>query len=219
MNIIDLGSRDFKEVWDIQRALHERRANEEIADTLLLVEHAPVITMGKSGKENHLLVTRGDLAKKGIAYYQIERGGDITFHGPGQLVGYPIFNVRRGLAGIHPFIDRLHDVIIRTLARFSITGEKKEKHIGVWTKSGKICSIGIAVKRWVSFHGFALNVNNDLSFFSFIVPCGITNVTMASMSSILKHDVDINEVKERIIENFQIVFEKEMRRTCLSELI
>lgn len=219
MNVIDLGARDFKEVWDIQKALHEKRVNGHIDDTVLLVEHPPVITMGKSGKKNNLLISREALRKKNISYYEIERGGDITFHGPGQLVGYPVFNVKRGFAGIRPFIQKLQDVIGRTLSRFSIESETKEKFIGVWTKYGKICSIGIAVKQWVSYHGFALNVNNDLSYFSLIVPCGIQNVTMTSMAAIMKHDVMLGDVKEVIIESFGVLFKGVVTKRCLSELI
>ena len=127
MNIIDLGQKDYKEVWDLQKNIHKKRAENKIDNTLLLVEHTPVITMGKSGKAENLLYTPDALKEKGLTYYEIERGGDVTYHGPGQLVGYPIFNVKQGLAGIKPFVNKMEDAIIKTLADFNIKGEKKEK--------------------------------------------------------------------------------------------
>ena len=219
MNIIDLGQKDYKEVWDLQKRIHAKRAENEIENTLLLVEHAPVITMGKSGKIKNLLFTAGTLRQKGIAYYEIERGGDVTYHGPGQLVGYPIFNVKQGLAGIKPFVYKMEDAIIKTLADFNITGEKKEKMIGVWAAGKKICSIGIAVKRWVSFHGFALNVNTNLEHFNLIVPCGLKNVTMTSMQVLLKNEVKLEKVKQSIVKNFGAVFETDAHHKCLKEII
>lgn len=219
MNIVDLGQKDYKEVWDLQRVIHRRRVEKKIDNTLILVEHKPVITMGKSGKSANLLMPTHALKAKGIAYYAIERGGDITYHGPGQLVGYPIFNVKEGLVGIKPFINKLEDVIINTLADFEISGEKKEKMIGVWVKDQKVCSIGIAVKQWVSFHGFALNVNTDLEHFNLIIPCGLKNVTMTSIQALLKKEIDLDGVKKSIVENFSSVFQSTPEKKCLSEII
>lgn len=219
MNVVDLGTKDYKLVWDIQKKIHEKRALDEIDDTLLLVEHDPVITMGKSGKEQHLLLSQELLRKKGVTYYEIERGGDVTFHGPGQLVGYPILNIKQGLAGIRPYIERLQEIIIATLADFGIQATAKDKMIGVWTLSGKICSIGVAVKRWVSFHGFALNVNTDLSFFDLIVPCGIKNVTMTSMKEIVHTDIAMHDVKEKVKAHFSALFGKTIEERCLEEII
>jgi len=219
LNILDLGYKDYKEVWELQKTIHQKRVENGIVNTLILVEHNPVITMGKSGKENNLLIPLGLLEKRGIAYYHIERGGDVTYHGPGQIVGYPIFNIRDGLAGIKPFIEKIEDVIILSLKEFGIIGEKREKFIGIWTKQGKVCSIGIAVKRWVSFHGFALNVNTDLSYFDLIVPCGLKEVKLTSMAEILGREVPMNSVKTSITKNFGIVFEKKLARKCLEEII
>ncbi len=219
MNVIDLGQKDYKEVWDLQKIIHQKRVEKEIADTLLLVEHNPVITMGKSGKQNNLLIPFKLLEEKGIAYYQIERGGDVTYHGLGQVVGYPIINIKEGLIGIRPFIERLENVIIATLARFGIKGEKKGKMIGVWTETGKICSIGVAVKRWVSFHGFAFNVNTNLKHFDLIVPCGLKNVTMTSMQKILNKEISLDRVKKSIIKNFGVIFKKRLEERCLKEII
>ncbi len=219
MNVIDLGQKDYKEVWDLQKIIHQKRVEKEITDTLLLVEHNPVITMGKSGKQNNLLIPFKLLEEKGIAYYQIERGGDVTYHGPGQVVGYPIINIKEGLIGIRPFIERLENVIIATLVEFGIKGEKKEKMIGVWTETGKICSIGVAVKRWVSFHGFAFNVNTNLKHFDLIVPCGLKNVTMTSMQKILNKEISLDRVKKSIIKNFGVIFKKRLEERCLKEII
>lgn len=218
-NVVDLGQKDYKEVWDIQKIIHEKRVQEKLCNTLLLVEHNPVITMGKSGKTLNLLLSPKVLEQKGIAYYEIERGGDVTYHGPGQLVGYPIFNVKKGLAGIRPFVNKMEDAIIQTLAIFGISGEKREKMIGVWAKEKKICSIGIAVKRWVCFHGFALNVNTNLDDFNLIVPCGLKNVTMTSMQEILQKQVDFDKVKQNIIDSFGLVFGGTPTTKCLNEII
>ncbi len=219
LNVVDLGHREYKEVWDIQKRIHAKRLENEIADTLILVEHNPVITMGKSGKEKNLLIPFKLLEEKGIAYYEIERGGDVTFHGPGQLVGYPLFNIKQGLIGIKPFIEKIEDVIVAALAEFGIGAEKKEKMIGVWNKKGKICSIGIAVQRWISFHGFALNVNTDLSYFDYIVPCGLKNIMMTSMQKILNKEIALDEVKKVVSQKFGLVFSKNIKKRCLEELI
>ncbi|MBN2621255.1 lipoyl(octanoyl) transferase LipB [candidate division WOR-3 bacterium] len=219
VNVIDLGIRDYKEVWDLQRILHQKRVDKALEDTLLLVEHDHVFTMGKSGKQENLLVPRPVLEEKGAAYYEIERGGDITYHGPGQLVGYPIMNIKQGLAGIRPYIEHLEDVIIRTLHDFGIEGMVRDKMIGVWTNRGKICSIGVAVKRWVSFHGFALNVNTDLSYFDLIHPCGMPRVVMTSMQRELKKQVSFEDVKRSVVEHFGTIFERTMEAVCSEKII
>jgi lipoate-protein ligase B len=217
--VLDLGKKDYREVWELQKSIHEKRVSEKLPNTLLLVEHNPVITMGKSGQQSNVLFPIAFLKEKGVDFYNIERGGDATYHGPGQLVGYPIFNVRDGLAGIKPFINGIEESIIGTLLHFGIRAYKKENMIGVWTDKGKICSIGVAVKRWVSFHGFALNVNTDLSYFDLIIPCGLKNVEMTSMQQILGENVLMNEVKQRIATNFGEIFNQDIRKTCLEEII
>ncbi|MEO0205184.1 MAG: lipoyl(octanoyl) transferase LipB [candidate division WOR-3 bacterium] len=212
MNVLDLGRKSYKEVWDIQKDIHQKRVNNEIPDTLILVEHDPVVTLGKSGNKGNIKIPIQLLEEKGIDFFQIERGGDVTFHGPGQIVGYPIFNIKQGLAGIKPFIEKLEDVIIETLKDFDIGAQKREKMIGVWVEEKKICSIGIAVKRWVSFHGFALNVNTDLRYFDLINPCGFKDVKMTSMQEILKRQIGMEEVKIAIIRTFIRIFQK---NSCL----
>uniref|UniRef100_A0A7V1EI18 Octanoyltransferase n=1 Tax=candidate division WOR-3 bacterium TaxID=2052148 RepID=A0A7V1EI18_UNCW3 len=206
LKILNLGLRNYKEVWDLQKELHSKRVAEEIPDTLILVEHNPVVTLGKSGKDENIKVSSKFLQEKGIELYHIERGGDVTFHGPGQLVGYPVFNIKKGLAGIKPFIEKIEDAIISTLGDFKISAEKKEKMIGVWVGEKKICSIGVAIKRWVSFHGFALNVNNDLKYFDLINPCGFKDIKMTSMQEILNYMVEMARVKKAVIKNFAVIF-------------
>lgn len=219
LNIIDLGQKNYKEVWDLQKRIHTQRVTRKLENTLLLVEHEPVITMGKSGKEKNLLFTADMLKTKGISYYEIERGGDVTYHGPGQLVGYPIFNVKAGLTGVRPFVNKMEDAIIKTLADFAIVGEKKEKMIGVWVGEKKICSIGIAVKKWVSFHGFALNINTNLEHFNLIIPCGLKNVTMTSMKVLRNKEIEFEDVKQSIIKNFSYIFQDTPVIRCLEEII
>ncbi len=206
LKVLDLGLRNYKEVWDLQKELHSKRVAEEIPDTLILVEHNPVVTLGRSGKDENIKVPAKFLKEKGIELYHIERGGDVTFHGPGQLVGYPVFNIKKGLAGIRPFIEKIEDAIIATLGDFKISAGKKEKMIGVWVGEKKICSIGVAIKQWVSFHGFALNVNNDLKYFDLINPCGFKEIKMTSMQEILKYMVEMDGVKKTIIKNFIGIF-------------
>ncbi len=219
MHVLDLDKRNYKEVWELQKTIHEKRVNEELPNTLLLVEHNSVITMGKSGQESNVLFPVEFLKEKGVDFYHIERGGDATYHGPGQLVGYPIFNVRDGLAGIKPFINGMEEAIIAALRAFGIEGYKRKEMIGVWTESGKICSIGVAVKKWVSFHGFALNVNTDMSYFDLIVPCGLKNVEMTSMQRILGKAIPMSAVKRSIVRSFGDVFEQEIKNVCLKEII
>ncbi|UCF70344.1 MAG: lipoyl(octanoyl) transferase LipB [candidate division WOR-3 bacterium] len=219
MHILDLGNRDYKEIWELQKNIHARRVADELPNVLILVEHNPVITVGKSGKPGNVLFPIEALNQRGVALYHIERGGDATYHGPGQLVGYPIFNVRDGLAGIKPFINGIERTIIATLHCFGIEAYTKEKMIGVWTESGKICSIGVAVKKWVSFHGFALNVNTDLNYFDLIVPCGLKNVEMVSMQKILGREIAMDEIKESVVSSFGSIFGQETKRVCLKEVI
>ena len=212
--VVDLGRSNYKETWDLQKSLHRLRVENDIPDTLLIVEHDPVITIGKSGKDSNLKVPEKLLKERGIDYYHIERGGDVTYHGPGQVVGYLIFNIRDGLIGIRPFIEHIEESIISVLADFGIDAHKQGKMIGVWTEQGKICSIGVAVKRWVSFHGFALNVNTDLKFFDMIIPCGIPNVNMVSMQSLLDREVEIDKVKKSLVDNFAREFKKRSYALC-----
>ncbi|MDF3053391.1 MAG: Octanoyltransferase [Geminicoccaceae bacterium] len=179
----DLGRRGYGEVLELQRALcRQRMAGEISEDMLLLVEHAPVITLGRGTRASSMPLPRVELERRGVEVFEVERGGDVTFHGPGQLVGYPIFDLRQHREDLHWYLRQLEAGLIGALGRLDISAGTRPGLTGVWTSGRKIASIGIHVKQWVTFHGFALNVINDLSYFDLIVPCGIKDVTMTSVS-------------------------------------
>ena len=180
-----LGLLPYADALDYQRAVARARISGEIAeDVLLLVEHPPVVTLGRSSKERHLLASPELLASRGIELFEVERGGDVTFHGPGQLVGYPIVDLKRHRRDLHWYLRTLEAALIETLAEFGIPGERNVGFTGVWTGRGrrKIASIGVHARDWVTWHGFALNVTTDLSYFDVMVPCGIESVTMTSIA-------------------------------------
>ena len=179
----DLGVRGYAEVLELQRSLcRQRIAGEVSEDTLLLVEHPPVVTLGRGTKAGSLPLSRTQLERRGVEVFEVERGGDVTFHGLGQLVGYPIIDLRRHREDLHWYLRQLEAGLIDALGTLGIDAEVNPGLTGVWTKGRKIASIGIHVKQWVTFHGFALNVNTDLSYFDLIVPCGIKDVTMTSVA-------------------------------------
>ena len=180
--VVRLGSMSYGEALQLQRRLaNDRIAGKMERDILLLVEHPAVITLGRSSQLENLPTPREDLEARGIELYEIERGGDITFHGPGQLVGYPIFDLKQHREDVHWFLRQLERSLIQTLACFGLQGKRREKYTGVWVDDRKIASIGIHVKQWVTWHGFAVNVTTDLSYFDLIVPCGIRDVVMTSV--------------------------------------
>lgn len=182
LDVVGLGRMAYGEALELQRALaHQRIERTAPRDLLLLVEHPPVVTLGRGFRPEHLPAPPEFLQARGVELFEIERGGDVTFHGPGQLVGYPIFDLSEHRRDLHWFLRRLEDTLIVTLRELGIAGERREGYTGVWTAGRKIASIGIHVKQWVTWHGFALNVSTDLSYFDLIVPCGIPNVTMTSI--------------------------------------
>lgn len=182
LHVVPLGRMPYGEALTLQRDLAARRiAGEEPNDLLLLVEHPPVITLGRGFQPQHLPTPLGTLEARGIEVHDIERGGDVTFHGPGQLVGYPIFDLTGHRQDLHWFLRQLEEALITAIADFGIAGERVAGYTGVWTSGRKIASIGIHVRQWVTWHGFALNVTTDLSYFDLIVPCGIPNVVMTSI--------------------------------------
>lgn len=179
----DLGVRPYAAVLELQRTLaRQRLAGELTDDHLLLVEHEPVVTLGRGTRAESLPITAAELARRGILQYEVERGGDVTFHGPGQLVGYPILNLREYREDLHWYLRTLEEGLIQGLEALGIPAERNPGLTGVWTRGRKIASIGIHVKQWVTYHGFALNVNTDLSYFDLIVPCGIRDVVMTSVA-------------------------------------
>ena len=198
IDILDLGVRSYKKVWDLQKELVKKRQNGQINDTLILVEHEPVYTLGKNADENHIL----QHTPRNVKTYQIERGGDVTFHGPGQLVGYPILDLHNYKKSISWYMNSLEQLIIDTLAEFSVTAERKEGLTGVWVGDEKIAALGVRVTRWITMHGFALNVKPDLAYYSGIIPCGIFEYGVTSMARILTDDVTVDSVKQVLIEKF-----------------
>lgn len=225
----DLGRKRYKETWDYQESLLKQNTDckavlrrleagmvpdEPAATThhLLFVEHAPVFTLGKNGKEAHVLVGEAELSRRGIDFFHINRGGDITFHGPGQVVGYPILDLEKFRTDLGWYLRSLEEVIIRTMADYGLTGERSPGETGVWLdasvrgKERKICAMGIKCSRWITMHGFAFNVNTDLDYFNLIVPCGIQGKQVTSLQRELGREIAMEEVKEKLKHHFEQVF-------------
>jgi lipoyl(octanoyl) transferase len=208
--LLDPGKMPYGEAWRLQRKIWQLRVEDRIPDTLILVEHPPVITLGKSGRMSNLLASEDELTRRGIELFRVERGGDITYHGPGQLVGYPIFFIREAIAGVHAFVSKVEESLIQALAAHGIPAERKPKLTGVWVGDEKIAAIGIAVSKRVSFHGFALNVNTDLSQFELVNPCGIRDKGVTSMQRLLGRPVSMPLVKHQVAAAFETVFDVEL---------
>ncbi|MBO0343029.1 MAG: lipoyl(octanoyl) transferase LipB [Allomuricauda sp.] len=223
----DLGFKDYKETWDYQEALFKdivdtkvrnRRedAGLETPNHFLFVEHPHVYTLGKSGDINNLLVDEKKLAEKGATFYKINRGGDITYHGPGQIVGYPILDLDNFFTDIHKYLRFLEEMVILTLAEYGLKGERSKGETGVWLDVGtpfarKICAMGVRASRWVTMHGFALNVNADLGYFDMMIPCGIKDKAVTSLNVELgQKEVGMNEVKQKLLKHFTTLFEAEL---------
>ena len=204
LEIYKLGVVDYREALDIQFDLLEKRINNEINDTLLLLEHPPTITIGRNGDRSNLLISDSLLKNKNIEFFEINRGGDITFHGPGQIVCYPIINLNNFTKDVHKYLRDLEGIIIDTLREFNIEGRRMDGLTGVWVKRSKIASIGVGIKRWVTYHGLAINVNTDLNFFDLIIPCGINEVTMTSIKDWknLNDEIGMDYVGDIVIKKF-----------------
>jgi lipoyl(octanoyl) transferase len=216
---IDLGRRAYGEVLELQRAVARARISGEIEqDVLLLVEHPAVITLGRSSKGAHLLANPARLAARGVELFEVERGGDVTFHGPGQLVGYPIVDLKQHKQDLHWYLRQVEEILIRGLGAFGIEGGRVAKYTGVWTRNRKIASIGVHARDWVTWHGFALNVSTELSYFELIVPCGIPEVTMTSLRRELGRDVSLPKVAEVIARATADVFDLQPRSIDLASL-
>ncbi len=223
----DLGLKDYKETWDFQEDLFKktvdckiknRRENTELLtpNHFLFVTHPHVYTLGKSGDFSNLLLSEEQLAEKGATFYKINRGGDITYHGPGQVVGYPILDLENFFTDIHKYLRLLEETIILTLAEYGLKATRSDGETGVWLDVGtpfarKICAMGVRASRWVTMHGFALNVNTDLGYFDHIIPCGIRGKAVTSLSVELNQEsVNENEVKEKLLKHFFGLFEAEI---------
>lgn len=221
----DLGSLDYKVCWDLQERLFnqtiqiktENRSKSEEAQTvttnhLLFVEHPHVYTLGNKGKSDHLLLSDQQLEEVNATYYKINRGGDITYHGPGQLVAYPILDLDHFFTDIHLYLRNLEETIILTLAEYGIASGRSKGETGVWLdadnplKARKICAMGVRCSRWVTMHGWGFNVNADLNYFNGIIPCGITDKSVTSLHKELGHEVDMPEIKQKLLRNFEKVF-------------
>ncbi len=203
---IDLGLTDYNEVWQLQRQINLTKQKTKCCDLIITNEHNHVYTLGKSGDRNHLLSDTDTLRKNKISYFEIDRGGDLTYHGPGQLVCYPIFDLTNYYKDAHRYLRDLEEVIVRTLKEYGIVSHKDEEYTGVWIGEEKICAIGIKISRWITMHGLAFNINNDLSYFDKIIPCGIFHKGVTSVKKILGKEISFEEVKNVVIKKFVEVF-------------
>lgn len=219
----DLGLVDYQEAWDYQEGLFQgiidlksrnRKEGSQVATQshLLFCEHPHVYTLGKSGNEKNLLVNEEYLKSRGATFYKINRGGDITYHGPGQIVGYPIFDLDNFFTDIHKYLRYLEEAVIKTIAEYGIEAGRSAGETGVWLDVGKssarkMCALGVRSSRWVTMHGFAFNVNSDLSYFGNIVPCGIVDKSVTSLQEELGHELNMEEVKEKLKKHLSDIFE------------
>jgi lipoyl(octanoyl) transferase len=222
----DLGIQNsYKEIWDYQESLLKENVQKKADEAtrastinhLLFVEHNPVYTLGKSGHEENVLISDEERQSKGIEYFHINRGGDITFHGPQQIVGYPILDLDKFKTDLGWYLRSLEETIILAMAEYGLEGERSKGETGVWLDPGiagkerKICAMGIKCSRWVTMHGFAFNVNTDLDYFGYIVPCGIQDKQVTSLEKELGHKVDYEQVKEKVKRNFEKVFDAQLQ--------
>ena len=198
-NILDLGKSHYNDAWKLQKRLQSQRISGQIDDQLLLVEHFPVYTLGKNTPREHLLTKESD----NISIIQTDRGGDITFHGPGQLVGYPILDLNQYKRSITWYMRELEQLIIDVLKEYDINAERKKGLTGVWVKGKKIAALGVRISKWVTMHGFSLNINPDLKYYQGIIPCGIKDYGVTSMADLLGNDVpDMSEIKNTLVQHF-----------------
>ena len=235
VEIIDAGLIPYKEAWDLQTVLHRQLIDNKREGYptpqrhyFILCEHPPVFTLGKSGSEDNLRINEEERADKQFEYFKINRGGDITYHGPGQLVGYPILDLDLLFTDVHKYVRSLEEVIIRTLQHYGIKGVRSDRYTGVWVENdqaaheaSKICAIGVHLSRWVTMHGFAFNVNTNLAHFDYIVPCGINDPdkSVCSLGSLLGKTLDLQEVKTQVSAEFGVVFDLETTSTPLESLL
>lgn len=218
MLVLNLEREPYERAWELQHALVRARQEGRIDDILILLEHEPVITLGRMADAGHILASPDALRQAGISVQRIERGGDVTYHGPGQLVGYPILALERHHLGVSDYMHALEEILIRTLADFGLAAERRQGVIGVWTREGKIAALGARVERGVTYHGFALNVTTNLAHFAFIVPCGLADARVSSMQQELRKAVDPRAVRSRVISNFAQVFAVPVHAVALADL-
>jgi len=217
--VVNLGRTRYAEAWDLQRKIFSARLARAIPDVLLLTEHEPVYTLGKGADTNHLLAGEAELHEKNIDLYAIDRGGDVTFHGPGQLVGYPILDLNDYYLDIHRYLRDIEEVLIRTAKDFAVNAERSDGYTGVWVKNDKIAAIGVKVSRWVTMHGFAFNVSTDLSYFDRIIPCGIFHRGVTSLQMLTGRVIEMADVEKAVMRNFESVFSVASQPMMLDELL
>jgi lipoate-protein ligase B len=208
--IYQLGLVEYVEAYALQRKLLHQRLQGEIPDTVLLLEHPPTITIGKSGKIENILISKEELFEEGISLFFVNRGGDATYHGPGQLVGYPILDLRNRGRDVHRYVYDLEEVLLKTINSFSIEAYRDTSHAGVWVKGEEVAALGLSIHKWISMHGFALNVHTKLDHFSLINPCGFLDRGATSISKLLNRKVSVAEVADILINKFAEVFDAQI---------
>lgn len=221
INLLDLGQTKYMDALAIQEKIHALRVDKKIADTLILTQHHPVITLGSTGSMDNLLLNQDMLMKKGVEFYEVGRGGDVTFHGPGQLVGYPILHLRENGLGVRDYLDKILDLFMTMLKEAHHLEAHKEygSYTGAWIENRKITAIGIQVRHQVSLHGFAYNITTDLSYFQDIHPCGLLDRSATSLEMELGRPVDLDEEIKRTVDYFSRTFQLEMNPVTLGELL
>ena len=217
--LFDLGLINYKMAWDLQHQLWSKRVNDELPDMLLILEHPHVITLGRRGNRSHLIASPEVLETMKIPVFHVERGGDVTYHGPGQMVVYPILDLKEYGYRLVRYIGQLEEVILRVLKDFGIEGKRDPLNRGVWVNGEKIASVGVAIKRWISFHGFSLNYETDLKYFELINPCGLEGKKMTTMAKTLGTGISRERLWERISFHSKEVFQKDWEKKELKELI
>ncbi len=219
LRTVRLGRTNYADAWEMQKKIFSARSEGIIGDVLLLTEHDPVYTLGKGANENHVLADAAELRERNIDLYRIDRGGDVTFHGPGQLVGYPILDLNGHYLDVHRYLRDLEAVIMGTLAGYGIAGERSDGYTGVWAGGEKIAAIGVKMHRWITMHGFALNVSTDLTYFDRIIPCGIFHKGVTSMEQASGAPMRMEDVADGVIKNFETVFGVAARSMAVDELL
>jgi lipoate-protein ligase B len=215
--IFNSGLVDFKKIWDFQKQILQAVKNQEIPSALILCQHYPVITLGRTANKKNILISEGELRNRGIQICEIERGGDVTYHGPGQLMLYPVFNLNYLKKDIHWFLRQLEEAVIVYLSDMGIKGQRRPGLTGVWVNGKKIASIGIAIRNWITYHGLSINIKrDDLANFSLIRPCGM-DIEMTTLETILERNIEIESVKENLIHKFREIFNCQDTALALSE--
>ena len=209
----DLDTIGYKEAWDLQHELLQLRKDKRINDVFLMLEHPHTYTLGKTADKKNLVGSKEYLEENKISVFEIDRGGDITYHGPGQIVGYPIISLSDWQNDTHKYLRALEEVIILTCKDYGLETERKEKYTGVWIENRKIAAIGIKISNWISMHGFAFNVNTDLNLFKGIIPCGISDKEVTSLAKELGREISVSEVKEKLLKNFREIFQYDIIET------